>query len=133
LFKEFDISIKNNGAKISLPKTKLALTQFLLRVSDLEDLTKQMSSLYFSNSSRLQLLLVDDVASSFDGTSSAKDSIFSYIKSKSVDNRGQDRLLNLEQENFLIAFHKYAFNIKLCVEVFNSATSEVKLEIKSLE
>ena len=72
LLKKFDISIKNSGAKIPLPDIKLALTQFLSRVSDLEDLAKRMSSLFSGNSSRLQHLFFDDVALSFDGTSSAK-------------------------------------------------------------
>jgi hypothetical protein len=30
-------------------------------------------------------------------------------------------------------FHKYAFKIKLGMEVFNTTTSEVELEIESLE
>jgi hypothetical protein len=47
LFEKNDISIKNNGAKIPLPNRKLGLTELLsLRVSDLEDLPKQMSSLF---------------------------------------------------------------------------------------
>ena len=129
LFEKNDISIKNNGDKIPLPNRKLALTQFLSRVSNIEDIPKQMSSLFSDNSSRLQHLLFDDVASSFDGTSSAKDFIIISIKSKSVDNRKQDRTLTLEQKNFLIAFHKYAFNIKLGMEVFNSTTSEEELEM----
>ena len=133
LFENFDISIKNNGAKISLPNRKLAMTQFLSRVSDLEDLPKQMSSVFSGDSSRLQHFLFADVASSFYGTSFAKDFIINSIKSKSVDKRKQDRTLILEQENFLIAFHKYAFNIKLRIEVFNSTTFEEEIEMKSLE
>jgi len=133
LFENFDVYLKNNGAKISLPNRKLAMTQFLSRVSDLEDLPKQMSSLFSGISSRLQHLLFDDVASSFDGTSSAKDFIINSIKSKSVDKRKQDRLFTLKQEIFLIDFHKYAFNITLGMEVFNTTTSEVELEMKSLE
>jgi len=109
------------------------MTQFLSRVSDLGNLPKQMSSLFSGNSSRLQHLLFDDLASSFAGTSFAKDFIINYIKSKRVDKRKQDRTLTLEQENFLIAFHKYAFNIKLGMEVFNSTTSEEEIEMKSLE
>ena len=133
LFEKIDVSIKNKGAKISLQNRKLAMTQFLAKVSDLEDLPKQMSNLFSGNSSRLQHLLFDDVASSYDGTSSAKDFIINSIKSRSVDKRKQDRSLTLEQENFLINFHKYAFNIKLGMEVFNTTTSEVELEMKSLE
>ena len=127
------MSIKNKGGKISLQNRKLAMTQFLAKVSDLEDLPKQMSNLFSGNSSRLQHLLFDDVASSYDGTSSAKDFIINSIKSRSVDKRKQDRSLTLEQENFLMNFHKYAFNIKLGMEVFNTTTSEVELEMKSLE
>ena len=133
LFEKIDVSIKNKGAKISLQNRKLAMTQFIAKVSDLEDLPKQMSQLFFGNTSRLQHLLFDDVASSFDGTSSAKDFIINTIKSKSIDKRKQDRSLTLEQENFLIIFHKYAFNIKLGMDVFNTTTAEVELEIKSLE
>jgi hypothetical protein len=92
-----------------------------------------MFSIFSGNSSRLQHLLFDDVASSFDETSSPKDFIINSIKSKSEDKRKQDRALTLEQENFLIAFHKYAFNIKLGMEVFNSTTSEEEIEMKSLE
>ena len=133
LFEKFDISIKNNGAKISLPNRKLAMTQSLSRVSDLEDLLKQMSSLFSGNSSRLQHLLFDDVASNIDGISYAKDFIINSIKSKSVDKRKQNRTLTLQRENFLIAFHKYAFNIKLGMKVLNSTTSEEEIEMKSLE
>jgi hypothetical protein len=104
-----------------------------VKVSDLEDLPKQMSNLFSGNSSRLQHLLFNDVASSFDGTSSAKDFIINSIKSKSVDKRKQDRSLTLEQENFLINFHNYALNIKLGMEVFNTTTSKVELEMKRLE
>jgi len=82
LFEKLDTSIKTNGAKISLPNTKLAMTQFLLRCIDLEDLPKQMSSLFSGILSKLQSLLFDDVASSIDGTSSAKDFIINSIKSK---------------------------------------------------
>jgi hypothetical protein len=89
--------------------------------------------MFSGNSSRLQYLLFDDVASSFDGTSSTKEFVISSIKSKRVDKRKQDRTLTIEQENFLIAFHKYAFNIKLGMEVFNSTTSEEEIEMKSLE
>jgi hypothetical protein len=133
LFEKSDVSIKMKDAKITLKNRKLAMTQFLSRLSDLEDLPKKMSSLFSGNSSRLQHLLFDDVASSFDETISAKDFIIKSIKSESVDKRKQDRSLNLEQENFLIHFHKYAFNIKLGMEVFNKTTSEVELEIKRLE
>jgi hypothetical protein len=133
LFENFDVSIRNNGAMISLPNRKLAMMQFLSRVSDIEDLLKQMSSLFSGNSPRLPHLLCDDVASSFDGTNSAKDFISNSIKSKIIDKRKEDRLLTLEQENFMIDFHKYAFNIKLEMEVFNTTTSEVELEMKSLE
>ncbi len=77
--------------------------------------------------------MFDDVASSYDGTSSAKDFTINSIKSRSVDKRKQDRSLNLEQDNFLINFHKYAFNIKLGMEAFNTTTSEVEHEMKSLE
>ena len=82
MFEKLDTSIKTNGAKISLPNTKLAMTQFLLRCIDLEDLPKQMSSLFSGILSKLQSLLFDDVASSIDGTSSAKDFIINSIKSK---------------------------------------------------
>jgi len=109
------------------------MTQFLSRFSDLEDLPKQMSSLFSGNSSRLQHLLSGDVASSFDRTSSAKDFIINSIKSKSIDKMKQNRSLTLEQENFLIDFHKYAFNIKLGMEAFNTTTSEEELEMKSSE
>ena len=107
------------------------MTQFLEIVSELEDLPKQMSNLFSGYSPRLQHLLFDDVASSYDGTSSAKDFIINSIKSRSVDKRKQDRSLTLEQENFLIIFHKYAFNIKLGLDVFNTTTYEVELEIES--
>jgi hypothetical protein len=133
LFEKIDVSIKNKGAKISIQNRKLAMTQFLARVTDLEDLPKQMSNLFSGNSSRLQHLLFDDVASSYDGTSSAKDFIINSIKSRSVDKRKQDRSLTLEQENFLMNFHKYAFKIKLGMEVFNTTSSEVELEMESLE
>jgi len=123
LFEKNDVSIKNKGAKISLQNRKLAMTQFLAKVSDLEDLPKQMSNLFSDNSSRLQFFY----------TSSAKDFIIRSIKSRSVDKRKQDRSLTLEQENFLMKFHKYAFNIKLGMEVFNTTTSEVELDMKSLE
>ena len=117
LFEKIDVSIKNKGAKISLQNRKLDMTQFLARVGGLEDLPKQMSNLFSGNSSRLiQHLLFDDVASSFDGTRSAKDFIINSRKSKSVEKRKQDRSLTLEQENFLINFHTYAFNIKLGME-----------------
>jgi hypothetical protein len=33
----------------------------------------------------------------------------------------------------MIAFHKYAFNIKMGMEVLNTTYSEVELEMKSLE
>ena len=46
LFEKFDVSIKNKGAKISIRNRKLAMTQFLARVHDLEDLPKQMSNLF---------------------------------------------------------------------------------------
>jgi hypothetical protein len=82
LFEKLDVSIKHNGGKISLPNKKLAMTQFISRVSDLEDLPRQMSSLFSGNSARLQHLLFDDVASSFDGTSSAKDFIINSISLK---------------------------------------------------
>jgi hypothetical protein len=131
--KKIYVSIKNKGAKISIQNRKLAMTQFLARVTDLEDLPKQMSNLFSGNSSRLQHLLFDDVASSYDGTSSAKDFIINSIKSRSVDKRKQDRSLTLEQENFLMNFHKYAFKIKLGMEVFNTTSSEVELEMESLE
>jgi hypothetical protein len=134
LFEKNHVSIKKKGAKISLQNRKLAMSQFLARVSDLGDLPRQMSNLFSGNSSRLQHLLFDDVASSFDGTSPAKDFIINSMKSKSVDKRKQDRSLTLEQvENFLINFHKYAFNIKLGMENFNTTTSEVELEMNSLE
>jgi hypothetical protein len=109
------------------------MTQFLSRVSDLEDLPKQMSSLFSGNSSRLKHLLSGDVASSFDRTSSAKDFIINSIKSRSADKRKQSRSLFPEQANFLIDFQKYAFNIKLGMEVFIMTTSKVELEMKSLE
>ena len=128
-----DVSIKNKGAKISLQNRKLAMTQFLEIVSELEDLPKQMSNLFSGYSPRLQHLLFDDVASIFDGASSAKDFIINSMKCKSVDKRKQDRSLTLEQENFLINFQKYAFSIKLGMEVFNTTIFEVELEMKSLE
>ena len=78
-------------------------------------------------------MLFDDLASCFDEISSAKDFVINYIKSQSVDKRKQDRTLNLEQENFLIAFHKYTFNIKLGMKGLNSTTSEEEIEMKSLE
>ena len=40
LFEKIDVSIKNKGAKITLQNRKLAMTQFLAKVSDLEDLPK---------------------------------------------------------------------------------------------
>ena len=55
------------------------------------------------------------------------------MKSESFDKRKQDKPLTFEQENFLINSHKYAFNIKLGMEVFNTTTSELELEMKSLE
>ena len=101
LFEKNDISIKNNGAKIPLPNRKLALAQLLsLRVSDLEDLPKQMSSLFSGNSSKRRHLLFDDVASSFDETSFPTYFIINSIKSRSVVKRKQDRTFTLEQENF---------------------------------
>ncbi len=77
--------------------------------------------------------MFDDVALSYDGTSSAKDFIINSIKYRSVDKRKQDRSLTLEQENFLMNFHKYVFKIKLGMEVFNTTSSEVELEMESLE
>ena len=91
LLEKFDASIKNKGANISLQNRKLDMTQFLARVSDLEDLPKQMSNLFFGNSSRLQHLLFDDFPSSFDGTSSAKDFIINSIKSI-VNSRARELL-----------------------------------------
>ncbi len=79
LFGKFDVSIKNKGAKISLQYRKLAMTQFYAKVSDLEDLPKQMSNPFSGYSSMLQHLLFDDVASSYDGTSSTKDFIINSI------------------------------------------------------
>jgi hypothetical protein len=131
-FEKLDISIKNKGAKIALQNRKQALTKLFLRVIDLEDLPGQMSSLFSGNSSRLQHLSFDDVARKFDGTSSAKDFIINFIKSKNVDKMKQNRSLTSKQEKIMIAFHKYAFNIKLGMEVFTTTSSEVEIEMKSL-
>jgi hypothetical protein len=58
-----------------------------MRVSGLEDLPRQLPSLFSGNSLRLRHLLFDDVASNFDGKSPAKDLIINFIKSKSVNKR----------------------------------------------
>ena len=92
-----------------------------------------MSSLFYSNMSRLQHLLFDDFSSNLDGTSSAKDLITNFTKSKSVNKRKQNKSLTMEKDNFVIAFHKYAFNINLVMEVFNTTSSKVEIEMKTLE
>jgi hypothetical protein len=46
LFENMYMSNKNNGANILLANRELALTQIISRVSDLEDLPMQMSSLF---------------------------------------------------------------------------------------
>jgi hypothetical protein len=83
--------------------------------------------------SRLQHLLFDDFSSNLDGTSSAKDLITNFTKSKSVNKRKQNKSLTMEKDNFVIAFHKYAFNINLVMEVFNTTSSKVEIEMKTLE
>ena len=108
------------------------MNQFNARVLNLEDLPKQMSRLFSGNSPRLQHKLFDDVTEKYDGTASSKDFILNSIKSRSVDKKNQDKSLTLEQENFVVEFHKYAFNIKLGMEVFNTTTSEVEIEMRSL-
>jgi hypothetical protein len=54
------------------------------------------------------------------------------MKLTSVDKKKQGRFFTLEQENFVLEFHKYAFNIKLGMEVFNTTTSEFEIEMRSL-
>ncbi len=51
------------------------------------------------------------------------------MKLTSVDKKKQDRSLSLEQENFVLEFHKYAFIIKLGMKVFNTTTSEFEIEM----
>ncbi len=90
-----------------------------------------MSELFSGNSSRLQHKLFDDITDKYDGTMSAKDFILNSMKLTSVEKKKQDRSLSLEQENFVLKFHKYSFNIKLGMEVFNTTTSEFELEMMS--
>ena len=108
------------------------MTQFNARVLNLEDLPKQMSRLFSGNSSRLQHKFFDDITDQHDGTMSAKDFILNSMKLSSVDKKKQDRSLSLEQENFVLEFHKYSFIIKLGMEVFNTTTSEFEIEMMSL-
>ena len=92
-----------------------------------------MSSLFSGNSSRLQHKLFDDLTQNYDGTVSAKDFILNSIKRTSVNKHKQEISLTLEQENFVLEFHKYAFNIKLGMEVFNISSTNVETEMTSLE
>ena len=127
-----DISIKNMGTKIPKDKRTATLVQFISRVDNLEDFPKQMSSLFSGNSSRLQHKLFDDLTHNFDGTVSAKNFILKSIKKTSVKKNKQEINLTLEQENFVLEFHKYAFNIKLGMEVFNISSTNVEIEMTSL-
>ncbi len=128
-----DISIKNTGTKIPKEKRMSTLLQFNSRVDNLEDFPKQMSSLFSGNQSRLQHRLFDDLTHTYDGTVSAKNFILNSTKQTSVNKNKQEICLNLEQENFVLEFHKYAFNIKLGMEVFNISSANVEIEMSSLE
>jgi hypothetical protein len=63
---------------------------------------------------------------------SATDFILNSIKKTSVNKNKQEIRLTLEQENFVLEFHKYAFNIKLGMEVFNISYTNVEIEMTSL-
>ena len=128
-----DISIKNTGTKISKEKRTSTLMQFNSRVNNLEDFPKQMSSLFSGNQSRLQHKLFDDLTQTYDGTVSAKNFILNSLKQTSVNKNKQEICLNLEQENFILEFHKYAFNIKLGMEIFNISSANVEIEMSSLD
>jgi hypothetical protein len=91
-----DNSIKNNGAIVSIEKRDFALTQFISRVDNLEDVTKRMSELFSGNSSKLQHKLFDDITDKYVGTMSAKDFILNSMKLTSVDKKKKDRSLSLE-------------------------------------
>ena len=133
MLENVDISIKNKGTKIPKERRTAAIIQFFSRVVNLEDFPKQMSSLFSGNSSRLQHKLFDDLTQNYDGTVSAKDFILNSIKRTSVNKHKQEIGLTLEQENFVLEFHKYAFNIKLGMEVFNISSTIVEIEMTSLE
>ncbi len=92
-----------------------------------------MSRLFSGNSSRLQHKLFDDIIVKYDGTVSAKVFILKSMKVASVDKNNTDTSLTLEQESFVLEFHKYDFNIKLGIEVFNTTTSEVEIEMSNFE
>jgi len=93
-----------------------------------------MSRLFYGNSSRFQhIILFDDITIKYDGTVFAKDFILKSMKFTSVDINKQDRSLTLDQENFVLEFHKYAFNIKLGIAGFNTTTSEVEIELSRFE
>ena len=128
-----DISIKNTGTKIPKEKRMSTLMQFNSRVNNLEDFPKQMSSLFSGHQSRLQHKLFDDLTRTYDGTVSAKNFILNSLKQTSVNKNKQEICLNLEQENFVLEFHKYAFNIKLGMEVLNISSANVEIEMSSLD
>ncbi len=127
-----DISIKNMGTKIPKDKRTATLLQFISRVDNLEDFPKQMSSLFSGNSSRLQHKLFDDLTHNYDGTIFAKEFILNSIKKTTINKNKQEISLTLEQENFVLEFRKYAFNIKLGMEVFNISSTNVEIEMTSL-
>ncbi len=126
------ISIKNMGTKIPKDKRTATLMQFISRVDNLEDFPKQMSSLFSGNSSRLQHKLFHNLTHNYDGTVSSKDFILNSIKKTSFNKNKQEISLNLEQKNFVLEFHEYAFNIKLGKEVFNISSTNVEIEMTSL-
>jgi hypothetical protein len=84
---KIDISIKNKGAKIPIKNRKIALTQFISRVDNLEDLPKQMSRQCFGNPLRRQHKLFDDNTAKYDGTVSAKNFILKTMTVTSVDKK----------------------------------------------
>ena len=133
LFLKHDISARNKGFKIPLLERKQVMSKFFSRIYDLEVIPKQAALLFSGNSSRLQHSLFNDLTSSFDPDANVgvKQLILDFVRKTSTNKKKEILNLSREQLNFVFEFHKYAFNIKLGMELLDVGTSENVIKMKS--
>jgi hypothetical protein len=131
MFEKHNKISKNKGNIIPLQARKNSIRSFIGRIQDLDEFPKKISILFSGNSTRHYHKLFDDATEDYDQESTSINQIKSFIRSQLKGEKGEDKFLSLQQEQVIIEYHTYAFNIKLGVNVFPSSSRNMCITVNT--
>ena len=122
MFEKHNKVSKNKGHQIPLQTRKNTLRSFIGRLQDLDDFPKRISNLLSGNSTRHFHKLFDDATVNYNQEFTSINQINEFLRGQLKGEKGDEKFMSPQQEQIIIEYHTYAFNIKLAVEVFPKDT-----------